>query len=657
MAGVVLVLLVGTAAGTLLTPPTYRASGLLEVRRGNADMERRETLFPRQDVTEEYLQTQYGILESKAVARRVVETLGLDTARTGDSGTAETADPKERQAIVEEIRGGLEVDPREGSRLVRVSYEAADPELAADVVNAALYGYVDVRVQAGQEIVSWLSRQVDSTKAELQRSKRELRAYAREHDLPTLKTADGEAGGVVDQRLRELEQELTRVRAKRIAAESRYRQVVGGSGPQSVDNRVIQDLLVELASLRKEYARLTTLFQESYPKAREVKRQIEELEDQLKQEKSRVADRLQSELQVARRQEELLQEAIDEQRELGRRMADESGQYRLLRREVETTRKLLAAFQQTRKEAEVSAALREARFGIVDMAVPPRGPVGPGLKQNLALALVAGLVLGVGAAFLRERLDGELPAASGGAARVAPPLLELITEPGGASDLSLRPREELPAERILPGLQRASGDEGLTEPGTGSYRALATELFQDGDAAAPTSILVTSCQAREGGSTVSVNLARALAASGRRTLLVDGDLRRPSLQPSSLGETPGLCEHLTEGIPWKSLVLSQRTEGLDLLPAGCADGNASEALASGRMQRFLAEAERAYDCVLLDSAALFVDPPDARILFSLVDGVLVVRQRDGTPRALVRRVLEKAPKAWGVVVGRSGAHG
>lgn len=695
---VTLVLVLGTAVGTLLTPSEYRASGLLEIRRGDADMEQPQDLFRQQNVTDEYLQTQYGILESSALARRVVESLRLDTVPlfapggsgagggllgplgvalgsagpAGSStsrGTPPEADPDSLRPIIKKVEDGLGVDPREGSRLVRVSFQTEDPELSAEIVNAALNSYVQMRVQSGEEVVTWLTRQVDSTKAKLRAAERRLRRYASEHDLPVLETADGQTRNVVDQRLGKLEEELTSVRAHRIDAESRYRQVVEQDSYQAVDNQVIQNLTVELASLRKEYARLTSVFQEEYPKALQVQRQIGELERQLEREKRRVAQRLQSEYRVAEHREEMLQAAVDSQRTIARRMADESGEYRILRREVEANRKLLAAIQQTKKEAGVSAALRATRFGIVDMATTPLDPVGPGMKQNLALALLAGLVLGVGGAFVRERFDESVRSAEDVDAVVGAPLLALIpsADGDGAGPLPRQIRSGL--EQLPPGSGAESGDhrDGWPRidasgaagssaahegPVAESFEALRAELFLgDGDEPAPRSLLVTSCQPREGKTTVSLNLALSLASSGRRTLLVDADLRRPSLHSAlNVNGTPGLWEHLTGGVDWTDLTRDVGRENLHVLPAGRATGDASEALASSRMREFLAVAERRYDCVILDSLALFLNAADARILGSFVDGVVVVVRSGVTPRALAQRVMEKAPNVRGVVL-------
>lgn len=693
VAAVTLVVVLGTAAGTLLRTPVYRAAGLLEIRRGDADVQQTENLFREGDVTEEYLQTQYGILESHTLARNVVESLRLDTVPefapegssaagggrlgplgVGDAspdraGSAALSAPDSLRPIVQAVRKRLEVDPREGSRLVRVSFQAEDPRLAADVVNGALDAYKDMRVQAGREVSSWLAQQLDSTKTRLRTAERELRSYAEDHDLPVLETEGGEPQNVVEQRLTKLEEELTRTQARRIEAESRYRQVVEQDRYRAVDNPVIQDLTVELAGLRKEYARLTSVFQEGYPKARQVKRQIENLEGQLEEEKSRVASRLESEYRVALRQEEMLRERVEEQRAQARRMADESGEYRILRREVEATRQLLAALQQTKKEADVSAALKATRFGVVDTAVPPMEPEGAGLADNLALALIAGLFLGVGAALVRERLDASVRSAEEMDALVDAPLLAMIP---AADDRDARPLERhLPAgyAEILPGLESrrlsdGNGDGGwprIDVPGQAgprgravaeSFEALRTELLHDGNGRqAPRSLLVTSCQPREGKTTVSLNLALSLASAERRVLLVDADLRRPSLHRAlGIDKDPGLGEHLDGGAAWRSLVRRDGVEGLDALPAGRAQASPSEALASPRMRRFLAEAEEAYDCVLLDSVALFLNNADARILASLVDGVVVVVRSRVTPRALARRVMEKAPNVRGVIL-------
>jgi len=278
-----LVLFTLVLIGTLKMTPIYRARALLEIQKENPNILTAQELFTLEGVSDTYLETQYKILKSATLARRVVEQLGLDkreefnpprrwwsrrakpkipATQTVLAGAArDTRDSESKQTTLERFQDRLSVSPLKRSRLVGVSFESQDPELAARIVNTLASNYIEqsleVRWEATQKASEWLSQQLLGLKARLEKSEEDLQKYARENGLLFLETEQGNPENIVNQRLRQLQEEVTRAQATRYEKESLYRLVQAGdygSLPGVFENRLMQDLTVRLTELKREQA-------------------------------------------------------------------------------------------------------------------------------------------------------------------------------------------------------------------------------------------------------------------------------------------------------------------------------------------------------------------------------------------------------------------
>src|SRR3990172_8733430 len=414
--GVFTVIFVSVLVGTLLQTPIYRATGVLEIRKENADIVAVETLSTLERLSDDYLETQVGILKSQTLAQHVISHLELENVeefnprkgrrfRLWGRAPEPTSPSDQTQRVVDRFQSKLDIAPIPGSRLVNVNFESKDPELAARVANTVLSAYIDLRVDTGQKTAEWLTSQLADTKTKLEQSELQLQAYARENGLLFLEN-QGSVESIVEGRLRQLQDRLTQAQSQRIEKQSLHELVVQKGEFESIPSihsEVMKDLTVRLADLRREYARLATTFKEDYPQAAQVKSQVDELEGLVKQEQRNVMGRATNDYKAAVQQEELLRQAYRTQEQLMNSVADKTGRDNLPKRDVETKRQLYDALQQKLKEAGVSAGLKAANVGIVDQATAPRSPDRPKLWLNLGLALTVGLALGVGAGFLRDR--------------------------------------------------------------------------------------------------------------------------------------------------------------------------------------------------------------------------------------------------------------
>ncbi len=403
---------------TLKQKPVYRAQALLEIQKENPDIPTIQELYEIDSVSDAYLRSQYTILSSESLARRVIDQLGLDALSEFNSpkwwpwrkekrapapqvfGTGPSrADREVFQRVLERFEDRLRINPISRSRLLTIQFDSHDAELSARVVNSLAENYVEQNLEARwaatQKAADWLSQQLFGVKARLENSEVQLQNYARRNALVFLETDKGPSQNVENDQVRQLQEELTKAEAQRFEREALYRVVEAGdyeSLPGISENKVIQDLTERLAELKREYARLSTTFNEDYPRVKEIQSQADEIKAAVHEQRKRAAN------QIAN---DYLQKNMNQ-------VAARAVQYNILKREVDTNKQLYEGLLQRLKEASVSASLKASNIRIVDSAEPPAKPVKPRIPLNLGVAAILGLGLGICAAFFQERLDDTL---------------------------------------------------------------------------------------------------------------------------------------------------------------------------------------------------------------------------------------------------------
>lgn len=643
---------------TMLKPPVYRASSLIELR-GGGDSPSIDGLFADVDPSDEYLRTHFGLLSSARLAGMVIDD--LDLVAHEEFNPDLTAN---RQQVINRFLERLVIDPVEESRLVRVNFDASSPELAARIVNAVIDTYARLRVEAHEDAARRVGEQVDSVRTRLAAAEDSLRSFAAENGLPFVVEEDLTVQ--IGNRLTDLRQRLAEAAGTRYQNESLYDVVVREGRRDLVNDEALQTLELRLSELRGEYARVTATFTESYPAAGELRRQIEHVRELIQEERDRLARRVDSDYQLALQHEATINEAIEEQEQLASELGPATGDYHVLRQAVLANRALYANLLDRRRQAEIVAAIGATDIAVVDRATPPLQPYRPVFAMNVALALMLGLVLGVCAVFLREVFDDTVQTADDFPVSDDVPVLAMIPAVGTAAGVSspvggpMRRQGVLPwpgreeRSRRLPSWPRIDRLDRRDPAGSAladSFGALRTAILFKEDEALPHSILISSCRAGEGKTTVSVNFAMSLAQLGNRVLLVDADLRRPAVHRAlKIPMSPGLIHCLSNGVRWQDVVQYSVAGGLDVLTSGGATSRAGDLLAGHRLGSLLRRAEEQYDYVIVDAPALFINAADARVLSQLVDGVVVVVRSRSTPRALVDRIPRAIPNVIGVVV-------
>jgi succinoglycan biosynthesis transport protein ExoP len=658
---------------TIKEKPVYRASALLEIEKENPNIPTVQELFQLEDLSDNYLETQYKVLQSDTLARRVIEELHLDQVKEFNPPKREwfwqsthaaaredglVVEPETEQAILVRFNDHLSVDPVRRSRLVQVSFESQDPRLAAKALNALASNYIqenlESRWDAAQKASEWLSQQLQSFKAKLEKSEDDLQDYAQQNGLLFLETEKGDTENIVDERLRQLQDELTKAQADRYTKESLYRLVEAGdysSLPGVVDNKLMQDLTVRLADLVRQQAALTPTFTSDYPKVKEIQSQIDNVQKMLNQERRRAAQGIEDDYLASVRREELVRGAFDQQQQQANLVAARAVQYNILKREVDTNKQLYDGLLQRLKEAGVSAGMNASNIRIVDAAVPPTKPVSPRPILNLGLALLLGLGCGVGVAFLQEHWDNTLKDSDDIERLLRVPTLALIpsreslNHAGAAVYGRPEPSLTLPDGKHV-SLQKGSAKAWIRIDSNGTqhsalseaFRGLRTSVLLSAAGRPPRSLTFVSAEPGEGKTTIASNLAICLAQLGKRVLLIDGDMRRPCVHKLfDIKDDPGgLVTYLTGEDEWHQLVRPTGMANLDCLVCGPVPPNPSELLSSDRMQTLIREAMAEYQFVLVDAPPL-LNVADGRILATMVEGAILVVKGGFTPRELVQQ--------------------
>jgi len=654
LASLVTCLVIGTAF-TLLTTPIYTATATLQIDREAARVLNVDEVQPRESMVqgEEFFQTQYGILRSRSLAERVIDSLGLSTSDRfleqmdisppdQDDGTAAERSAERRQAVLKAVQENLSVSPVRGSRLVSVSFNSPSPQLSAQIVNAFAENFIqanlDRKYQSSSYAREFLEERIAQTKARLEDAERQLVSYAANEQIINVREAsaeNGEAQSLTMNNLVALNSSLSEARAARVAAEQKWRQAQSAALmtiPDVLQNLAIQRLTEERAKLDAEYQQKLQIFQAGWPELVQLKARIDELDQQITTIATGIRNSIRGQYVVAANEERALQGQVNGLQGDVLDLRSRSIQYNILQRELDTSRTLYDGLLQRYKEVSVAGNLASNNISVVDQAQAPQKPSKPRLAVNLLLSLLVGIGLGVVVAFLLEALDET----------VASP--EDIESKLGLSVLGVIP---LLDKGMTPAQALADVRSKLSE----SYYSLRTALQFSTPNGAPSSLLVTSSRPAEGKSTTAYAIALNLAKLGRRVLLADGDLRNPSMHRVIGSENDaGMSNLLSGGAELVTLAKPTEHPGLDFIPCGPLPPNPAELWGGDRLRRILEDATKVYDHVVIDGPPVlgFADAP---LLASAVDGTLFVLEAKGTRRAQARGALKRLLIGNGRILG------
>ena len=646
-----LVCVVSTYLVSKRLTPLYEASATVDVDRqmpsGNiGEVTAAKSIASPLDA-DQFLATQVNLIKSDSVLRPVVEKLRLKEVEPTYASTVKT--PEAENAMV--ILPGLEVTRPPNTYLLLIRYRSHTPQLAADVSNAVADSYLEhsyrIRIDSSEKLGSYMETQMDQLRAKMETSGQRLADFEREMNVinPDQKTSIQSAS------LLQLNTAYNEAKDERVKKEAAYNAIRSGSievAFASSQAESLKKLSENFDDATQRVAQAKLHYGENHPEYRRAEAQVGELQLQLDERRDSIVERVAVEFRQTQDRENMLQKQVAESRADFDKMNARSVDYSTLKQDAESDKKLYDELVRKIREAGINASFEDNSIRIADRARTPAKPVFPRTNLNMILAFAISGMLAFGAAIVSDLVDntirdpedvlrtlrtevvGTLPAVRSLKGRLAP-----YSSPRDEAGKSLVPAER---EKAVSGYEEA-------------VRTLRNSILLTDFDRRLRSVLVTSASPAEGKSTVAAHLAAAHAEQHHKTLLIDGDLRRPSAHKFfNLPTNKGLSSVLTGGMPWREAVCGNLLfEHLHVMPAGPPSRRAAD-LIGRSLPDIIEEATAEYDLVILDSPPL-IGFPEPLQMAANVDGVLVVTRAGHTNRKAVSAVLATLNRLRANVVG------
>jgi polysaccharide biosynthesis transport protein len=648
------------AIASLRETPVFDAGGRIAVNKADSNLVMFKDSMPVMDYYDPSdLDTEVRVLQSDLLSLQVIRQLNLDKrAEYGGAAAPKppnlVADPLQSDsahvsALLDGFKGNLHVSLVPNTRIIEIHYRSADPQLAANAVNTLVTTYIEqnfkTKFESTMQASDWLSKQLVDLQMKVETSQEKLVRYQKQHEI----LGTDEKQNIITAKLDELNKQLTAAESDRMQKEASFRQTQS-TDPEAVAAANVSDSLgagntpgsalldrlrEQQATLKIQIADLSTQFGPAYPKVAQLNNQLKEIDRQFQSEARKAVDRLRGEYLAAQQREDMLRNAFDKQKQEANRLNESAIEYSLLKRDVDSNRQLYEGLLEKLKEAGVTAGLRSNNIKILDAARVPTAPVEPNIPRNLAFALILGITSGVGLAFLLESMDNTVRTTEQAQIISALPSLGLIPLGSRSSHNGTGPKRLLPSStEAIEMVTQSRPQSQMAE----SYRALRTSLLLSSLGAPPRVIMVTSARPQEGKTTTSINSAIVLAQKGTRVLLVDGDLRRPSIHKTlGMGPRSGLSNVLTGSATLAQVIApSPNLPNLFVLAAGTPPPNPAELLASANMKEVLDELREQYDHIVIDTPPT-LSVTDAVVLSPRMDAIILVIRSGQTTKQALRR--------------------
>jgi capsular exopolysaccharide synthesis family protein len=668
VAGTAFVIVVGLMMlQTYSKIPLYRASARVEIKDERTaavgNLNQNDPMF-WQD-SDQYYNTQYSILRSRGLAKRVVDRLKLHdhplfngsapqsrgplsavrearktlgTSIRGLFPSGKTAAPAEKPAanesaiessLISQFLGGVDIVPEKSTRLVEIVYTSSSPEFAALAATTLAEEYtqqnIDLRLDTINKNLLWLGDEVAKQEKKVTEAETAMASYREKQNALSL----DDRQNIVGSRLNTLNDTATRARTTRLQKEASYNQVksvdpksdAADAYPIISTNPGVMEAKTRLNDLTAEKARLSSRYLPGHPDLIKVEGQIESARAALVAQRTRVIESARNEYEASVIEERSYAGQLESQKGTAMDLDRKAGGYLVLQRQAETNRLVYQSLLQQQKELRVVSNSRTNNVQVIDRAEPPGAPFSPNARRDWFTAIMAGMLVALGLAFGIEYLDDTVKTPDDVTERLRLPLLGLVP--------SVR-------DKRVPLLS-----EPVPHDFGEAFRSLRTSLVFTSGAEGPRVIAVTSSQPLEGKTTTACNLGMVLALGGSRVLLIDADMRRPGLHTVIGAQNEIGLSHLLVGQARVRDAVQKTSEpNLFVIAAGRIPPNPSELLSSERMSALLANLRSGpFDWVIIDTPPVLA-VTDAVIVARAVAGVVFVIGSEMTRRVHADRAIE-----------------
>ena len=591
--------------------------------------------------TERFLQTQIDILNSRTIAERVAQRLNLmgnpvffkTMGRRFPTNNPSQAELRDITLTL--LTNAEEATLQRNSRLVSISFISSDPQFSAKVANTWAEEFIQANLQRRYDSSSYartfVANQLNEAKAKLEQSERDLNAYARSAGLiktrdPELSAQNGAAtpNSVTTQSL--LENNLLAAQATqvRVNAEHRWQSVSRSNlldSPEVIGSQTIGALLAERAKDEETLQHERAKHLDDYPTVRQLQAELDSVNHQITAVATNIKESIRQQYETAVNNEKKVIAEVARLKEVSLAEQDRDVQYNLLAHDADTTRSLYESLLQRYKDLTAAAGITASNIAIIDVADVPIRPSSPKIVRDLALDLLAGLLISAMLIAVRHSLDDAVKVPEDIESKLGIPFLGVIPKSGDAEPM-----------------------EALRDPKSSvseSYNSLRSSLLYSTSRGLPRTLLITSSQAAEGKSTTSLAVATGIAKLGRRVVLIDVDMRRPSVHGLfKLDNKQGLTSVLTHQLSVEEALVPSGIENLTVIPSGPIPPSPTDLLSSNVMAALLEQLQEQFDVVILDSPPV-MGLADAPLLSAMVQGVIMVIQADRGRRGSLKNSLKR----------------
>lgn len=642
---------------TLLTTPFFTSDSRVEINREQDKVTNLEGVEASDSASQslEFYQTQYALLESRTLAERVVraldlsskneffETFNIDPDNSGflveSAGPQSAAQRNARLKLATELlQDNISIQPVRGSSLVDISFSSPNANLSAEIANSWVEQFIasnlDRRFGSTSDARKFLEEQLADLRSKLEVSERSLNGYADTKEIITLSEQKDSTGRTNSQRtlssanLESLNSAFAKAKADRITAESAINQRTGNEN--ALNNSTLNRLREQRATAQAEHDRLLVQFEPEYPTVKAIASQIRSLTNSINTEETRSRTATLARYNEALARENSLKAEVDALKDEFSGQRRDSVQYDILRREVDTNRQLYENILQRYKEIGV-AGVATNNISIVDKAKPADEPSSPIILLNIALSIIAGLGVAAAYVFIVEQID------------------QTVKEPS-----DLRVKLGISALGSIPDLDKEDVIASLRDKKSmawEAYLSVRTNLSFLTDHGVPKSFLLTSSRPNEGKSTSAFALAAVLVGSNKKVLLIDGDMRNPSLHKIiNESNDHGLSNYLAGNDDVQRSIIKIEVHGFDVLPAGPIPPNAAELLSSVRLKELMDNLGSHYDTIIVDAPPV-LGLADIPILANSVEGVIYAIEAGGVKLRGIQSALQRIRTTDAVIFG------
>ncbi|MGA1865320.1 MAG: GumC family protein [bacterium] len=665
---VFIIILLTTIIVTLRKTPIYRATIKLQIDSENPNVISIDEVMNVSPSDRDYNQTQYKLLQSRKLAKAVIEELKLDEnpeffseaawgqsplnpirilfSVFGKGSNPEEEDAAKMSGLINAFLERLKVEPERNTRLVNVSFTGEDPEIITRIANTHARLFIEqnllLKADVSTEAIEWLDQHLGQLKKTVEESETELHRYKEENNIVSLE----EKQNIIVQRLSDLNTAVTQAKTERIRLETVYNQITKYAGkeavieslPSVINNKLIQELKAKYITLQAEHRKVSQKLGNKHPHIIEITSEMKIIRDKIQSEVKKIIDSIKTEYEIALAQETVLKEALEEQKKEAIELNEKAIRYGVLKREAESNEQVFNMVLNRLKETDLTRGLKASNIRVIDPAEVPRRPIKPRKALNIFLAVIVGLMSGTALALFFEYLDDTVK---------TPEDLKRYFDIPFLGPIPHHDFEQCKIQKYPELITHFDPKSRVSE----AYKGLRTSILFSAPGEGGKSILVTSAGPKEGKSLTVANLAITLGQIGNRVCILDCDMRKPRLHKIfRIPDEPGLSSILAGHATPEQVMQNGFIPGIKVVPCGQKPPNPSELLGSTRMQVLIKTLKKDFDYIIIDSPPLAA-VTDSVLLARISDGICMVIKGGDTSREVISRGMDLLINAHANILG------